>query len=168
MIKALSNNRIPNIDESCFVADDSHISGQVTLGEMCSIWFKAVLRADVNSITIGKYTNVQDGSVIHVNKEDPVVIGDYVTIGHGAMLHGCTIHDDALIGIGAIVLDNAEIGKGSWVAAGTLVPPGKKIPEGVLVMGNPCKIVRELKEDEIRLARERCIKYAEIYPNAYK
>ncbi len=167
MIKSL-NNLIPKIHESCFIVDECSVSGDVTMGEKSNAWFYSVIRADVNKITIGKYTNIQDGAIIHVTTENPTTIGDYVTIGHGAKLHGCTIHDNALIGIGAIILDGAEIGKGAFVAAGCVVPPNKKIPENVVVVGNPCKIVRDVNESEKAGVLERCIKYAEVYPEAYK
>lgn len=167
MIKSLGN-LTPQIHESCFIPDECSISGDIIMGEKSNVWFYAVIRADVNKITIGRYSNVQDGAIIHVDKDHPTTIGDYVTIGHGAKLHGCTVHDNALIGIGAIVLDGAEIGKGALIAAGCVVPPNKKIPENVVVVGNPCKIVRDLTEDERRATLGACIKYAEIYPEAYK
>jgi len=167
MIKSL-NNLIPKIHESCFIVDECSVSGDITMGEKSNTWFYSVIRADVNKITIGKYTNVQDGAIIHVTKENATTIGDYVTIGHGAKLHGCTVHDNALIGIGAIILDGAEIGKGAFIAAGCVVPPNKKIPENVVVVGNPCKIIREVSESEKTATLQRCIKYAEEYPEAYK
>ena len=167
MIKSIKN-LTPQIHETCFVVDECSVSGDVVMGEKSNAWFYSVIRADVNKITIGKYTNVQDGAIIHVTKDHATTIGEYVTIGHGAKLHGCTIHDHALVGIGAIILDGAEIGKGSFVAAGCVVPPNKKIPENVVVVGNPCKIVREVNESEKAGVLERCIKYAEVYPEAYK
>lgn len=167
MIKSL-NNLTPNIHESCFIVDECSISGDVTMGEKCNMWFQAVIRADINKVVIGKYTNIQDGAIIHVDKDYPTIIGDYVTIGHGAKLHGCTVHDNALIGIGAIVLDGAEIGKGATVAAGCLVPPNKKIPENVVVVGNPCKILRDVTEEEKASILKGCMNYAEVYPKPYK
>ena len=167
MIKKL-NNLIPNIHETCFIVDECSISGDVTMGEKSNVWFYAIIRADVNKVSIGKYTNVQDGAIIHVDKENPTVIGDYVTIGHGAKLHGCTVHNNALIGIGSIILDGAEIGEGAVIAAGCVVPPNKKIPPNVVVVGNPCKIIREVREEEKELTLYRCKKYAEVYPEAYK
>ena len=167
MIKSWKN-LIPNIEEFCFVVDEWSISGDVVMKEKANAWFYSVIRADVNKITIGKYTNIQDGAIVHVTNTHATTIGDYVTIGHGAKLHGCTIHDNALIGIGAIILDGAEIGAGAFVAAGCVIPPNKKIPENVVVVGNPCKIIREVNEDEKAGVLERCMKYAEVYPEAYK
>lgn len=166
MIKATKSHR-PNIHESCFVVDESSITGNVTMKEKANVWFYAVIRGDVNSIEIGRYTNVQDGAIIHVTKDTKTVIGDYVSIGHGAKLHGCTVKDKALIGIGAIILDGAEIGEGAIVAAGTVVPPGKKIPPNMLAVGNPFKVLREVREEEHSTNMDRCIKYAEIYPKEY-
>ena len=166
MIKATKLFK-PNIHESCFVVEESSVTGNVTMKEKANVWFYAVIRGDVNSIEIGKYTNVQDGAIIHVTKETKTVIGDYVSIGHGAKLHGCTVKDKALIGIGAIILDGAEIGEGAIVAAGTVVPPGKKVPPNMLVVGNPFKVIREVKEEERTAFMDRCIKYAEIYPKEY-
>ena len=117
MIKKLGN-KVPEIHESCFVVDECSITGEVILEEYSNVWYYAVLRADVDKIHIGKYTNVQDGAIIHVDKGMPTIVGDYVTIGHGAKLHGCTVHNHSLIGIGAIVLDGAEIGENTIVAAG--------------------------------------------------
>lgn len=166
MIKSL-NNLVPKIHESCFIVDECAIAGDVTLGEKCNVWYYAAIRADINKVVIGKYTNVQDGAIIHVAKEYPTIIGDYVTIGHGAKLHGCTVGDNALIGIGAIVLDGAEIGKGTTVAAGCVIPPNKKIPENVVVVGNPCKIIREVTEEEKAFILAGCMHYAEENPKAY-
>ena len=167
MIKTL-NNKIPRIHESCFIVEQCLISGNVIMGEKSNVWFYAVMRADVNKITIGKYTNIQDGAIIHVSEKYPTIIGDYVTVGHGAKLHGCIVHDNALVGIGSVILDGAEIGKGAFIAAGTVIPPNKKIPENVVVVGNPCKIIREVSEEERASVLDGCKKYAEIYPIDYK
>ncbi len=158
----------PKVHENCFIAEECTITGDVTIGEKSNVWFYSVIRGDTNSIKIGKYTNIQDGAIIHVDAEYPTNIGDYVTIGHGAKLHGCTVGDNALIGIGAIILDGAEIGKGAMVAAGCLVPPNKKIPENVLVVGNPCKIIRDVTEEEKTGILNGCLKYANVYSQEYK
>lgn len=166
MIKAIKSH-VPDIHESCFVIDECSVSGNVTMKEKANVWYYAVIRGDVNSIEIGKYSNVQDGAIIHVTKDTKTVIGDYVSIGHGAKLHGCTVHDRALIGIGAIVLDGAEIGEGSVVAAGTVIPPGKVVPPNVVVAGNPFRVLREVKDAERETQMARCMKYAEVYPLEY-
>lgn len=132
-----------------FLAPSAAVIGDVEVGDDASFWFGAVARGDVNWIRIGNGTNVQDGSVLHVTAHKfPLVIGDRVSIGHGAIVHGCSIGDDCLIGIGAIVLDGASIGSGSIVAAGALVPEGMKIPDGHLALGIPAKVVRPVKEEE--------------------
>lgn len=147
MIKTYKNNT-PTIDDSCFIAESADIIGRVTLEEDCSIWYGAVLRGDCNSIHIGKGSNIQDNCTVHVGHTECVEIGEYVTVGHNAVIHGCKIGSNSLIGMGAILLNNSEIGEGTIVAAGSLVPSNKKIPSGVLCMGSPAKVVRELTEDE--------------------
>lgn len=147
MIKTYKNNT-PTIDASCFVAESADIIGKVKLEEECSIWYGAVLRGDCNSIHIGKGSNIQDNCTVHVGHNECVEIGEYVTVGHNAVIHGCKIGSNSLIGMGAILLNNAEVGEGTIVAAGSLVPSNKKIPSGVLCMGSPAKVVRELTEDE--------------------
>ena len=137
----------PKIAGECFIADSASVVGKVNLGKNTSIWHNAVLRGDVNTITMGDYSNVQDGSVVHVDGKIPTIIGNYVTIGHGAIIHGCTIEDNCLIGMGAIILDGVVIGKGSIIGAGSVVPPGKEIPPNSLVMGLPAKVVKEIDEE---------------------
>jgi len=139
----------PIMPESCWVADSASVMGDITMGEHVSIWFQAVVRGDVHWIRIGENTNVQDGSVLHVtNKRFPLSIGARVTIGHKALLHGCTVGDDCLIGMGAILLDGVEVGAGSVVAAGALLPPGKKYPPGSLIIGSPAVAKRQLSAQE--------------------
>ena len=156
----------PSIDESAFVAPGATIIGRVTLGRESSIWFQCVARGDINSITIGEQTNIQDGCMLHVTHRYGLVVKNRVTVGHGAILHGCHIEDDSLIAMGAIVLDGAIIGAGSLVAAGTLVPPRMDVPAGSLVMGSPGKVIRQLTQED----RERAMKgwknyvgYAQAY-----
>lgn len=146
----------PQLADSCFVDDSALIIGDCHMGEDCSVWPMAVIRADVNAVRIGARTNIQDFTMIHQThkrSEDPegapVWIGDDVTIGHHVTLHGCTIHDQVLIGIGSIVLDRAVIDKHVIVGANSLVPPGKRLESGWLYMGSPVKAVRKLTEDEI-------------------
>jgi carbonic anhydrase/acetyltransferase-like protein (isoleucine patch superfamily) len=143
------SGKAPKIPASAWIAPSADVLGDVTLGEHVSIWFQTVVRGDVHWIRIGDYTNVQDASVLHVtNGKFPLTIGKRVTIGHKALLHGCTVGDDCLIGMGAILLDGVEVGAGSVVAAGALLPPGKKYHPGSLILGAPAKAVRELKPEE--------------------
>lgn len=166
MIKPFKNLK-PRIGERVFVAEDAVIIGDVTIGDDSSIWFGTILRGDVNYIKIGKCTSIQDGTVIHVtNRTDPTVVGDYVTVGHAVKLHGCTVKDNCLVGIGAIVLDGAVVSENSIVAAGALVPPRKIFPAGSLIMGFPAKVVRQLTEEEIAGLKEHAERYVN-YKNEY-
>jgi carbonic anhydrase/acetyltransferase-like protein (isoleucine patch superfamily) len=159
----------PKIAASAYVDPAAVVIGDVTIGEHFSVWPGAVIRGDVHWIRIGARSNVQDGSVLHVMKNQyPLLIGDDVTVGHGVMLHGCTVESRVLIGIGAIVLNNSVIGSGSIVAAGTLIAEGKAVPSGSLFMGHPGKLVRPLTETEsasIDMYASRYVEYAEIYRN---
>jgi len=123
--------------------------GKVELAENASVWYSAVIRGDNDPIRIGRNSNVQDGSVLHTDHGKPLTIGDNVTIGHQVMLHGCTIGDNSLVGIGAVVLNGARIGRHSIVGAGALVTEGKEFPDGVLIVGSPAKVVRELTPEQI-------------------
>ena len=138
-----------SIDKTVFIADGAKVVGNVEISENCSVWFNAVIRADSDRVKIGENSNVQDNAVIHTSEGFGVQIGDNVTIGHGAIVHGCTIEDNVMIGMGAIVLNGAKIGKNSIIGAGTLVTQGKIIPAGSLAFGNPAKVVRQLTEEEI-------------------
>lgn len=139
----------PTISPTAWIAPSADVLGDVTLGDHASVWFGAVVRGDVNHIIIGDHTNVQDGTVIHVTQGGhPTLIGKRVTIGHKALLHACTVGDDCLIGMGAVLLDGVEIGPGSVVAAGALVTPGKKFPPGSMILGSPAKAVRPVKPEE--------------------
>jgi carbonic anhydrase/acetyltransferase-like protein (isoleucine patch superfamily) len=142
------NHTHPDIDDTARVFPGVIIVGDVTIHSQVNIWFNAVVRGDMASIEIGENTNIQDQVVIHTNIDAPVRIGKNVTIGHSAIIHAATILDDALIGMGAIILDKAVVESGAMVAAGTVVPPGKKVPSGMLAMGNPMRIVRELTQAE--------------------
>jgi gamma-carbonic anhydrase len=159
--------RSPKIDDSNFIAPSADIIGDVTLGHESSIWFNCTVRGDVNYIQIGDRSNVQDNCCIHVmNQTGPTIIGNEVTIGHGAMIHGCTIKDRVLIGINAVVLDKAVIEEDVIIAAGSLVPPGKRMPSGYMCMGSPCKPVRKLTDEEIRSIpkySENYVKYSRVY-----
>jgi len=139
----------PQIPDSAWVADSAQVMGNVVLGEDASVWFGVVVRGDNALIRIGRRTNVQDLSVLHTDVDKPLTLGDDVTIGHQVMLHGCTIGDGSLIGIGAIVLNGAKIGKGCLVGAGSLVTEGKEFPDGSMIMGSPAKVVRELSPEQL-------------------
>jgi len=150
----------PRLGEGVFIEDSAQVIGDVEIGANSSIWFNAVVRGDVHFIRIGDRTNVQDNSTLHVTKDTyPLIIGNDITIGHNVVLHGCTVRDRCLIGMGAIVLDNAEIGEDSIVGAGALVTEGMKIPPGSLVLGIPAKVVRGLKPEE----KARILKSAQNY-----
>jgi carbonic anhydrase/acetyltransferase-like protein (isoleucine patch superfamily) len=139
--------KVPKIDQKAFVADGAKVIGDVTLNEDSSIWYNTVCRADINKIVIGKRSNIQDNSVIHLENDQGVIIGNDVTVGHNAIIHGCTIEDGALIGMGAIIMNGAVIGRGAVIGAGALVKENMKVPELTLVVGIPGKIVRMLTED---------------------
>ena len=139
----------PTIDPSAFVDVSAQVIGDVHIGAESSVWMNVVVRGDVHSIRIGARTNIQDGTIVHVMRDThPTVIGDDVTIGHGAVVHGCTIEDQCLIGMGAILLNGCRIGTGSIVAAGALVPEGAVIPAGSMVMGMPARVKRPLTPEE--------------------
>ncbi len=140
---------IPKFGKECFVAESADVIGRVVLGDHVNIWFGTVIRGDVNEITIGENTNVQDLCMLHVTAEGALRLGKNISIGHSVTLHACTVGDGCLLGMGATILDGAVIGKNSVVAAGTVVPPGKEFPEGILLMGSPAKIVRYLRPEEI-------------------
>lgn len=149
----------PNISEESFVAQSSDIIGNVILKEDSSIWFGAVLRGDCDKIIVGKGSNIQDNCTVHSDKDEPTEIGDYVTIGHNAIIHGCKIGNNSLVGMGAIVLNGAEIGENTIIGAGSLVTQGKKIPSGVLCLGSPAKVIRELTVEEINSIKESAEHY---------
>ncbi|MRG85226.1 gamma carbonic anhydrase [Salinibacillus xinjiangensis] len=139
----------PSIDESAFIAHDVVITGDVTIQEQSSIWFKTVIRGDVSPVHIGKKVNVQDQCMLHQSPEKPLILEDGVSVGHQVLLHSAVIRKNALIGMGAKILDGAEIGEGAFIGAGSLVTPGKKIPPKTLAFGSPAKVVRELTDKDI-------------------
>ena len=141
------------IDDSVFVAPGAFIIGDVTIGEQSSVWFNAVMRGDEGPIVIGKRTSIQDNSTLHLYEGQPLTIGDEVTVGHNAILHGCTIGNRSIIGMGSTILDGAEIGEECIIGANTLISPGKKIPPRSLVVGSPGKVVRELGEKDLQLIK---------------
>lgn len=152
---------MPEIHPSVYVAPGAHIAGDVTIGEDCGIWYNAVIRGDSDSIRIGRRTNVQDLSVLHVDPDNPLTIGDNVTIGHGAIVHGCTVGNNVLIGMGAIIMNGAVVGDNCIIGAGALVTERMEIPPNSLVYGSPAKIKGELSEQQ----QMYILGNAEIYVN---
>lgn len=145
---SLGDRKVQLLGAHHYVAHDATLAGSIVLENEVSVWFGVVIRADNDLVRIGEGTNIQDGAVLHCDPGFPLTIGRRVTVGHKAMLHGCTVGDGALIGINSVVLNGAKIGAGSLVGANALVPEGKEIPPGVLVVGSPAKVVRELKPEE--------------------
>jgi len=150
----------PQLGRGVYVAPTALVLGRVTLGDRASVWPGVVLRGDINEIIVGEHTNIQDLCVGHLEDDLPLVVGAYVTVGHGAILHACEVGDGCLVGMGAIVLNGAKVGDGAIVGAASLVPPGKEIPAGVLALGSPAKVVRKLSEEEIGQNRYWAEKYA--------
>ncbi|MFW5737744.1 MAG: gamma carbonic anhydrase family protein [Spirochaetota bacterium] len=161
----------PTVAAGAFVATGAVVIGDVELGGNASVWFNCTVRGDVHYIRIGEATNIQDNSVLHVTHDThPLVVGNGVTCGHGVTLHGCTVHDESLIGIGAIVLDGAVVESGAMVAAGALVPPGMVVPSGMLVAGVPAKPLRPLRDAErenLAASADRYVAYALSYAREY-
>ena len=137
------------------------VTGDVTMGKAASVWYNAVVRGDMAPITIGEGSNIQDNAVVHVDNGFPTVIGNGVTIGHGAIVHGCTVEDDCIIGMGAVLLNGARIGKKCIIGAGTLVPEGKEVPEGSVSFGNPVRVYRPVNEEDIKHIHANAAEYVE-------
>lgn len=151
----------PEVAVSAWVADSAEVMGNVQLAEDASIWFGAVLRGDCESISIGEGSNIQDASVLHADLGKPLVVGRHVTVGHQVMLHGCTIGDESLIGIGAVVLNGAKIGRNCLVGAGALITEGKEFPDGSMIIGSPAKAVRQLTPEQIEGLRRSAQHYVD-------
>ena len=165
MILALAG-RTPCIGASVFVAPSAELIGSVELGENSSVWFQCVLRGDIAPIRIGAHSNIQDGTIIHTDPGAPTLVGDWVTVGHRAVLHGCTVGNNCLIGMGAVLLDHVQVGEGSIVAAGALVTENTVIPPRSLYMGVPAKRRREVTEEEqafIRMHAEHYLQHKANY-----
>jgi len=152
----------PRLDKAAFIAPSANLIGNVELGEGASVWFNAVIRADVGPITIGARSNVQDGCVMHLPWGSKVVVGDDVTIGHRAVVHGCTIGNRVLVGMGSIIMDDANIGDDCIVGAGAVVTPGTQVPSQSMVLGVPAKVVRELTDEEVASLKTSAKNYAEL------
>jgi gamma-carbonic anhydrase len=158
----------PQFGENCFLAENAVVVGEVTMGDDCTVWFNAVVRGDVHSITIGNRTNIQDGAIIHCTyQKAKTIIGSNVSIAHNAVVHGCTVEDNVLIGMGAIVMDDAVVGSGSVIAAGAIVLPGTKVEPGSVFAGIPAKRIKEVGE-EMKMVIERTAKNYPMYAEWYK
>jgi acetyltransferase-like isoleucine patch superfamily enzyme len=153
------DDHTPDIHDSAWIADTAQVMGAVSLHANTSVWFNAVIRGDTETITIGEGSNIQDLAVIHADNGLPVVVGKHVTVGHQVMLHGCTIGDESLIGIAAVVLNGARIGRNCVVGAGSVVTEGKEFPDGSMIMGTPAKVVRQLTPEQIEGLRNSAKHY---------
>ena len=152
----------PRINKNTYISESVDIIGKVNVEENVNIWFGTRLRGDMNNIIIGENTNIQENSVVHVDINSPCIIGKNVTIGHGAIIHGCSISDNVLVGMGSIILNNAQIGNNTIIGAGSLVTQGKEFPEGVLILGNPAKVIRQLTEAEIESIQRSADNYVSL------
>ncbi|GAK52129.1 hypothetical protein U14_03379 [Candidatus Moduliflexus flocculans] len=157
----------PEIHPSAFIEESAQIIGDVVIGADSSVWFQAILRGDVGSIRVGARTNVQDGAIIHESSSCSIVIGNDVTIGHRAVLHGCVVHDCCLIGIGAVILDGAEIGENSIIGAGAVIPEGMIVPPKSVVLGIPGTVRRMLDAEDIQRLKDRATRYV-AHKNTYR
>jgi carbonic anhydrase/acetyltransferase-like protein (isoleucine patch superfamily) len=160
MIRSFRGVR-PTIASTAYVDESAQVIGDVVIGDESSVWMNAVVRGDVNTIRIGRRTNIQDGTIVHVMREPshPTVVGDEVTVGHGVILHGCTVADRCLIGMGAVLLNGSSVGADCIVAAGTLLTEGVVVPPRSLVMGSPGKVRRALTDDEVAFIRDSAANY---------
>lgn len=152
----------PDCGKANFIAWNAEVMGDVTMEAGTSAWFNVSIRGDIQPVKIGKGSNVQENAVLHVGEEEPCLVGENVTIGHGAIVHGCTIKDNCLIGMGAIILDRAVIGEGSIVGAGALVTPGKSYPPGSMILGSPATAIRQLSDDEKQKIIANAVLYQEL------
>jgi carbonic anhydrase/acetyltransferase-like protein (isoleucine patch superfamily) len=160
--KFLPAEKKPFLGEDVYVAEGAVLVGAVRLGRNCSIWYHAVLRGDINAIEVGDFSNIQDGAVVHVSDAFAARIGRWVTVGHRAIVHACTVADGVLVGMGAILLDGCEIGEGCVIAAGAVVPKGMVVPPGSLVAGVPGRVVRALRAEEVEANLELAKKYVQL------
>jgi len=162
MIKTFENKQ-PQLGRNIYISESAAVIGEVTLGNEVNIWFGAVVRGDMHYINVGNRSNIQDNAVVHVTTSiSPTTIGANVTVGHGAIIHGCTIEDNCMIGMGSVVMDDAVVGEGVLIGAGALVPPNMKIPPRSLVVGMPGKVVREISEDEYQMIVDRPQEYIDL------
>lgn len=162
MIKNLKDEK-PSIDENAFIAETAMVLGKVKVGQGSSVWYGTVLRGDIEEITIGDYTNIQDNSVVHTENDIPTSIGNFTVIGHKAIIHGARVGNNCLIGMGAIVLNKAVIGDNCIIAAGSIVTEGKNIPDNSMVMGIPGRVIRRVTEDEKNDIKANALRYNELW-----
>mgnify|MGYP006165955689 FL=1 len=168
LIKSV-NGKTPQISEDCYIAENATIVGDVKIGNQCSVWFNAVVRGDVNSIAIGNKVNIQDGAVIHCTyQKHPTIIGNNVSIGHNAIVHGCTIHDNVLIGMGAIVMDNCIVESNSIVAAGSVITQNTVVPSGTIYAGIPARKVKDIDQSDFAGEIERISNNYVMYSGWFK
>lgn len=161
MIKELKGMKM-EVDETCFVAENAAVVGDVKIGANTSVWYGVCIRSDMDSTVIGSNTNIQENTSVHNDYGISTIIGDNVTIGHNCVIHGCKISNNVLIGMGSVVLNNAQIGENSMVGAGSLVTQNKVFPSGVLIMGSPAKVIRELTDEEIKSIQSSANHYLEM------
>jgi len=163
------NGILPKLGENCFVAPNATIVGDVIMGDDCSVWFNAVVRGDVNSIRMGNKVNIQDGAVLHCTyQKTKVSLGNNVSVGHNAIVHGCTVHDNVLIGMGAIVMDNCEIGSNTIIAAGAVVTEGTVVPAGCIFAGVPAKKIKDISQELINGEIDRIASNYLMYSGWFK
>jgi carbonic anhydrase/acetyltransferase-like protein (isoleucine patch superfamily) len=159
----------PVIGKNCFLADNATIIGEVIMGNDCSVWFNAVVRGDVHSITIGNRVNIQDGAIIHCTyQRAKTVIGNNVSIGHNAIVHGCTLHDNVVVGMGAIVMDHAEVGEGAVIAAGAIVLENSRIEKGCIYAGVPARKIKQVSPEVYQYLNQRIANNYLLYASWYK
>jgi len=161
MVHAIGN-LVPAVAASAFIAWNAEVAGDASIGEGSSVWFGTTVRADIASVRIGSGSNLQDGVVVHVNSDTPCLVGDDVTVGHRAILHGCVVGNGSLIGMGAILLNGSEVGPGSIVGAGALVTQGKRFPPRSLLMGSPARLIREVTDEEYARNLENAHEYVQL------
>lgn len=166
MIKDLKDKKT-NVHPETFVAETADVLGNVKIGIGSSMWYGAVARGDMETITIGDHTNIQDNATIHVDTDEPCKIGDYTTVGHNAIIHGCTVGNNCLIGMGAIILNGAVIGDNSIIGAGSLITEQTIIPPNSLVIGSPGKVRRQVTEEEIKAINENAVRYEVLWKNEH-